>query len=425
MRIKSINRKDSGVELTAPAGSYESLAAAVRAGADSVYFGVGHLNMRARSSASFDIRDLRRIARICRWCGVRSYLALNVTLYEEDLDLMREICDAAKNAGVSAIIASDFAVMKYCRGIGVEVHVSVQANVANTEAVKHYAEFADAIVLARELTLERIKSISDYISLNQLRGPSGELVRIELFGHGALCVAVSGHCYMSLATEGASANRGDCYQPCRRKYRIIDDETGVELNLENQYVMSPRDLCTVQHLDKLKDAGLGILKIEGRGRSADYVSVVTRVYREALDALQNGEYTEERKQIWMAELNAVFNRGFWDGGFYCGKEMSKWSGDGKEPGPAVRRLQIGVVSNFYNQQMVAEFRLWQEELKQGDELLFEGVTTGAVHHIVDVLKVDGVDQQRAVKNDIVTLQLQKKVRRNDKIYLLVPQSKST
>jgi len=407
-----------GVELTAPAGSYDALAAAIRAGADSVYFGAGKLNMRSRASADFDEVDIRRIARICRWCGVKSYLALNVTLYQEDIPLMRRSCDAAKAAGVSAVIASDLAVMDYCLEIGMPVHVSVQANVANVQAVKHYARYADVVVLARELSLAQIREISSAIKEEDICGPSGQRVRIEIFAHGALCVAVSGHCYMSLATTNASANRGECLQPCRRSYKVVDDETGDELVVDNHFVMSPRDLCTVQYLDLLLDAGVRVLKLEGRGRPADYVRTVTRVYREALDAYYAGDYNEDRKEEWIRKLGEVFNRGFWHGGFYCGEQMEKWAA-AHDSRATKKRFQIGVVSNYFVKPMVAEFILRQPELRIGDELLFEGPTTGALRTEVEELRVDGKASVKAVKDEVVTVAVPARVRRNDKVFVLV------
>lgn len=375
--------------------------------------------MRSRASASFDEKDIRRIARICRWCGVKSYLALNVTLYEGDLARMRQACDAARAAGVSAVIASDIAVMDYCRVIGMPVHVSVQANVANSEAVRHYSKYADVIVLARELSLEQIREICSCIREDDIRGPSGERVRIEIFAHGALCVAVSGHCYMSLATHNTSANRGECYQPCRRRYRVIDEETGDELAIENEYVMSPRDLCTVQHLDRITQAGVEVLKIEGRGRAPDYVSTVTGVYREALTALDQGDYSEERKEAWVEQLKTVFNRGFWDGGFYCGERMDKWAAT-QEPQATKKREQIAVVSNYFAKPGVAEFVLWQKELLPGTELLFEGGTTGSVRVVASEIRVNGEVVTRAQKDDVVTVAVAPKVRRKDKVFALLP-----
>lgn len=400
----------------APAGSFDSLASALRAGADSVYFGAGSLNMRHGASASFQLKDIRRIARKCRWCGVKSYLALNVTMFDSDIPEMRLACDEAAAAGITAVIASDMAVLNYCRSIGLPVHLSVQANAANSEAVRHFAEYADVIVLARELSLEQISEIGRFIHEQDVRGPSGKLVRMEVFAHGALCVAVSGHCYMSLARYGKSANRGECYQPCRREYHLVDD-TGEELRLDNGYILSPRDLCTVQYLDRLAEAGVSVLKIEGRARPADYVATVTRVYREALSALAGGQYTDDRKSRWIEELRTVFNRGFWDGGFYCGAPMDKWS-SAPESESTLVRTQIGKVDNFFNKPMVVQFTLKHGELREGDELLFEGPSTGAVRRKICGLHADGAPASCAVMNNVVTIQVDCKIRVNDKVFLL-------
>jgi putative protease len=332
---------------------------------------------------------------------------------------MRQICDSAFAAGVSAVIASDVAVMEYCAEIGMPIHISVQANVANVEAVRHYAKYADVIVLARELSLEQIADICSCIRENDIRGPSGERIRIEIFAHGALCVAVSGHCYMSLATHNTSANRGECYQPCRRRYKVVDDETGDELVVDNEYVMSPRDLCTVQYLDQISDAGVEVLKIEGRGRAPDYVSTVTRVYKEALRSLAEGSYTEDSKKSWLADLKTVFNRGFWDGGFYCGERMERWAAT-QDSRATKKREQIAVVSNYFAKPGVAEFVLWQKQLLPGTELLFEGGTTGSVRVIAEEIRVNGEVAEKAVKDDVVTVAVAPKVRRKDKVFVLLP-----
>ena len=403
-------------EIMAPAGSYAALAAAIRAGADSVYFGVGHLNMRARAAASFDEADLRRIARICRWCRVRSYLTLNTVMYDDDLDDMRRLCRAARNAGITAVIAADLAVMQYAQSLGLEVHLSVQANVANIEAVRFFARFADTMVPARELTLDQIAALHRRIQSEPVCGPSGRPVRLELFAHGALCVAISGKCYMSLAVYNHSANRGDCLQNCRRSYRVIDEETGDELIIENHHVMSPRDLCTIGHLDRLAHAGAQVLKIEGRGRTADYVYTVTQTYREAAEALREGTCTPERIAEWTQRLRTVYNRGFWQGGYYCGDKLGEWSGSGKSQATR-RRVQLGVIQHYYAKPGVAEFRLFQKSFTPGAELLIEGPTTGALHFRADALRVNGEPAQKAHKGDLVTLAVPARVRPHDKIYL--------
>ncbi len=408
----------SKIELMSPAGSEAALSAAIDAGADSVYFGVGKLNMRARS-ADFSPDDLPSIAARCRDAGVKSYLALNTIIYDDEMDEMRTLCDAAKAAGVSAIIATDIATIEYARSIGLQVHISVQANVANFQTLEFFARYADTIVLARELTLDQISNLWKKIQEHDVRGPSGELVRLELFGHGALCVAVSGKCYMSLAQYNQSANRGACFQTCRRAYRVTDEETGEELVIDNKYVMSPKDLCTVQYLDKIADAGISVLKLEGRARAADYVAVTTRVYREALDALANGTYDPETCQPWIDELSKVFNRGFWHGGYYCGEKLGEWSGNSHSQATETRD-QIGTVSNFFSKLNVAEFKLIKHSLQPGDQLLIEGPTTGAVHFVAEELRIDGESAASANPADLVTLAVPTKARRQDKVFLLTP-----
>ncbi len=411
-----IKNRHSSIELMAPAGSEAALTAAIDAGADSVYFGVGTLNMRARS-AGFLPEDLPAIAARCHDAGVKSYLALNTIVYDDEMDEMRTLCDAAKTAGVSAVIAADIATIEYARSIDLEVHISVQANVANFQALEFFARTADTIVLARELTLEQISNIWKKIQERDLRGPSGELVRLELFGHGALCVAVSGKCGMSLAQYNQSANRGACFQTCRRAYRVTDEETGEELVIDNKYVMSPKDLCTVQYLDRIAEAGISVLKLEGRARAADYVATVTRVYREALDALADGTYDPSACEDRIAELSKVFNRGFWHGGYYCGEKLGDWAADAHSQATETRD-QIGTVSNFFGKLGVIEFKLIKHGLSPGDTILIEGPTTGAVRAEIDELRVDGEPAESAEPGDVITLPLSAKARRQDKVFLL-------
>ena len=399
-----------------PAGSEAALAAAIRAGADSVYFGVGKLNMRARS-AGLAPEDLPKIAQLCRTEGVKSYLALNTIVYDGEMEEMHALCDAAKTAGVSAVIATDFATIEYARSIGLEVHISVQANVTNFQALEFYARYADTVVLARELSLEQISNIWKKVQEKNLRGPSGQLIRLELFAHGALCVAVSGKCFMSLSQYNHSANRGACFQPCRRSYRVTDEETGEELVIDNKYVMSPKDICTIQYLDKITAAGISVLKIEGRGRSADYVEVTTRVYREALDALAAGTYTPEKFDPWIAELGKVFNRGFWHGGYYCGEKLGEWSG-AADSQASEQRDEVGVLSNFFSKANIAEFTVRRHAIKNGDPLLIEGPTTGALRFTAGNLRVNGEPAETAQPNDVVTLALPRKARRQDKVFLI-------
>jgi len=412
-------KKQSRFELMAPAGSYAALSSAIRAGADSVYFGVDKLNMRSRAASPFGLGDLRRIARICRWCGVKAYLALNVIVYDDELETVREICDAAKAARIDAVIASDISAIEYARSIGLEVHISVQANVSNMGAVRFYARYADVIVLARELTLEQITAIGNAIREGNITGPSGHPVQIELFAHGALCVAISGKCYMSLGCYNQSANRGACFQNCRRAYRLVDVETGDELEVQNRFIMSPKDLCTLPHLDKLADAGVSVYKLEGRARTAQYVGTVTKAYRAGLDAVDAATFKPEDFQPLDAGLADVFNRGFWDGGYYCGEKMGEWAASGHSQA-TYKRIQLGVVTNFFAKIGVCEFTLWQQELLPGCELLVEGPTTGAVQTHVESLRADGQPADKAVKGDKVTFALPEKARRQDKVFLLQP-----
>ncbi len=410
---KQVNK----IEITAPAGSLESLSAAIRAGADSVYFGVEKLNMRSHSSANFTLRDLAKIAKICSRSDVKSYLALNTVIYDSDIAEMKKICDSAKSAGISAIIASDIAVMKYSHSIGLPVHISVQANVSNIETVRFFAKFADAIVLARELTLKQIASITSAIRKEKIKGPSGELLKIEVFVHGALCVSISGKCYMSLAVYNTSANRGECYQSCRRKYRVTDEETGYEMIVDNKYVMSPKDLCTIRIIDKILDAGVSILKIEGRGRSADYVSAVTGAYREAVESCLAGKFSAQNLERIEKELSSVFNRGFWQGGYYLGDKAGEWSGISGSRAEK-KKTQIGIITNYFHRPGIAEITLTAGGMKVGDEILATGRTTGAVKMEVSGIRVDGKESLNAKKGDVATFPSGVKLRRGDNIYLL-------
>lgn len=404
-------------ELMAPAGGMDSLAAALKAGADSIYFGVGELNMRSRASANFAVSDIPKVVRKCRVFGAKAYLALNTLMYDDDLDEMRSVCDAAKAAGVDAVIASDVAVLSYLASIGLSAHVSVQANVGNIEAVRFFAEFADVMVLARELTLSQIETIISSIATDSIRGPSGELVRVELFAHGALCVSVSGKCYMSLATYNSSGNRGACFQNCRRSYRVVDEETGDELVIDNKYVMSPKDICMMRVMDQLVAAGVSIFKLEGRGRSADYVDVVTKVYREALDALEDGAYSPARFADWENSLATVFNRGFWHGGYYLGEPTEQWSGYSGNRA-VEKKTHVGNVTNYFAKIAVAELTLNAGGIKEGDELLFVGPTTGAVKTTVAGMRLDDHPADFAEKGSVVSIRVDTKVRRGDKIYLI-------
>jgi U32 family peptidase len=415
-------RSEAGLKLMAPAGSAAALAAALRSGADAVYFGLDALNMRAGAGGGFHIGDLPRIARICRRCALQSCLTLNTIVYDEDIAELERICSAASAAGIDAVIASDIAAIQVARAHGLAVHISVQANVSNIRALEFFAQWADVIVLARELRVEQIAAIARGIAAHGICGPSGELVQIEVFAHGALCVAVSGKCYMSLGLYDRSANRGECLQACRRRYRISDVDTGEELDLDGRFVMSPRDICTIRHLDRLAAAGARIFKIEGRARPADYVATVTREYRAALDALARGDYADFDFDAAEERLRRVFNRGFWDGGYYLGARLGEWAESAHSQASRVRE-QIGVVGNYFRRAGVIEFELWQKELEEGSELLVEGPTTGALEFRADEVRVDGRPVPQASRGDRVTLRVPAKVRRNDKVFQLQPRGR--
>jgi putative protease len=363
------------IEVMAPVGSYESLQAAIQAGADAVYFGVGNLNMRSRSAANFSLEDLERICAIAHEHGVRTYLTVNTIIYDHEMEEMRQLVQAAKAAGVSAIIASDLAVITYARSIGVEVHISTQCNVSNIEAVRFYAQYADVVVTARELSLRQVADIVAAIREQDIRGPRGELVQVEVFAHGALCMSVSGKCYLSLDEYNYSANRGACLQLCRREYLVTDVESGNELLVSGKYIMSPKDLCTIGFLDKVVRAGVRVLKIEGRGRSADYVKVVVECYKEALAAIADGTYTQEKIAAWTERLRTVFNRGFWDG-YYLGRKMGEWS-ERYGSQATENKVYLGKVTNYYNRPQVAEMKIeTAEQLREGDRIMVTGQTTG-------------------------------------------------
>ena len=404
-------------EIMAPVGSPDSLAAALRAGADSIYFGIENLNMRAHSASTFTIDDLRYIAEECRRCGVKSYLTVNTIIYGEDLPLMRRILDAAREARISAVIASDIAVMLYCRQIGQEVHLSTQLNISNIEALKFYAQFADVVVLARELNLDQVGEIHREIARRNVCGPSGQPVRIEMFCHGALCMAVSGKCYLSLDNTGRSANRGECMQLCRRTYTVRDRETGTELDIDRKYIMSPRDLKTIRFLDRMMQAGVRVFKIEGRARGPEYVDTVVRCYREAIQAVQDGTFTEERKDEWDRRLARVFNRGFWDG-YYLGQTMGEWS-EVHGSMATERKVYVGRGVKYYNRLSVAEFKIEASPLSVGDRILVTGPTTGALESTVEEIRFDLRPVQTAVQGQHISIPLPKKIRPSDKLFKLV------
>jgi len=415
-----IQRKD--FEIMAPAGSYESLAAALQAGADSIYFGIENLNMRSKSSNNFTIEDLKSIAATCKEHGIQSYLTVNTVLYDNDLNLMRKIVEAAKEAEITAIIAGDVAVMSYARQIGVEVHLSTQLNIANVEALRFYAQFADVVVLARELNLDQVAEIHKQIIEQDIRGPKGKLVRIEMFSHGALCMAVSGKCYLSLHEYNLSANRGACVQICRRGYTVKDKETDVELEIDNQYILSPKDLKTIHFMNKMMDAGVRVFKIEGRARGAEYVKTVVNCYREAIESQLNNTFTEEKIKNWDERLATVFNRGFWDG-YYLGQRLGEWTH--KYGSSATKRkILIGKGIKYYSKLEVAEFLIESQDLKVGDEYLITGPTTGAIEGIVEEIRLDLKPIQRAVKGDHISIPIKEKIRPSDKLYKLVEAEKT-
>ena len=405
------------IEIMAPAGSYESLEAGIKAGADSVYFGIEQLNMRARASNNFTLNDLKEIVKRCNKSKVKTYLTLNTILYDHDIFLMKKICDTAKKVGISAVIVSDISAINYANSIGLKVHISTQTNVSNLEAVKFYSKFADVVVLARELTLQQIKNICAEIKKQNIKGPSGKLVEIEIFVHGALCVAISGKCYMSLATSNASANRGACLQNCRKSYRVIDEETGDELKLDNKYIMSPKDLCTIGFIDKLLDSGISVLKIEGRGRSPDYVYAVTKAYREAVDSVANGTYTQKKIDSWIKELEKVYNRGFWQGGYYLGKKLGEWSG-GYGNQSKKEKIFVGIARHYFSKTKIGEFFLQSGGIELGDEIIITGKTTGIIHQKIESLYVNEKPVSKSKKGEIITIKLNEKIRKNDKLYII-------
>ena len=408
-----LRRKD--FEIMAPVGSWESLAAALSAGADAVYFGIEGLNMRSRSSANFTMDDMDNIVAECNRHGVKSYLTVNTVVYDSDISLLHNIIDRAKQAGISAIISADMAAILYARQIGQEVHISTQVNVANADAVRFYSQFADVMVLARELNMEQVKGITDQIRNEDIKGPNGEPVRIEMFCHGALCMAVSGKCYMSLHQMNSSANRGACNQICRRAYVVTDKDTGQELEVDNQYIMSPKDLKTIHFLNKMVDAGVRVFKIEGRARGPEYVKEVVECYNQALQAICDGTYDEEKIAQWDERLSRVFNHGFWDG-YYLGQRLGEWS---SKYGPSSSRVKVYAAKaiRYFSKIGVAEFKLESSELAVGDEVVITGPTTGALIFKVDEIRVDLQAVEKAVKGDRFSIPVPERVRPNDRLYI--------
>jgi putative protease len=405
------------IELMAPAGNFESLQAALDNGCDSVYFGVEQLNMRARATVNFVLDDLPEIARRCAEKKVRTYLTLNTIIYDHDLSIVKTLLSKAKEAGITAVIASDQAVIMTAKTMGIEVHISTQLNVTNIETVKFYALFADTIVLSRELSLRQVKKITDDIEKEQIKGPSGHLVEIEIFGHGALCMAVSGKCYLSLHSHNSSANRGACKQNCRKKYTVIDQESGFEIEVDNEYLMSPKDLCTLDFLDQVIDAGVKVIKIEGRGRAADYVATVIKTYREAIDAYYEDTFTKEKITTWMEALATVYNRGFWSG-YYLGQKLGEWS-DNPGSSATQKKVYVGKGMHYFQKANIAEFKIEAYDIKKGDKILITGPSTGAQELMLDQLYVNDIDAEKATKGDTCTFKVPFRIRLSDKMYKIV------
>ena len=405
------------IEVMAPVGSYEALSAAIQAGAGSVYFGLGKLNMRSKSTKNFNLDDLGVISNICHENGVKSYVTVNTVVFDEEIEEMHALLDAVKANGISAVIASDQSVIQYAREIGVEVHISTQCNITNIEAVKYYSQFADVMVTARELNINQVRHITEEIERRNITGPGGDLVRIEVFCHGALCMAVSGKCYLSLDNFGTSANRGACVQPCRRGYEVTDRDKEITLAIENEYIMSPKDLCTLPFLDKVLASGVKVLKIEGRGRSPEYTKLTVSVYREAVDAVRNGTFDEEKVAAWLARLKSVYNRDFWDG-YYLGRKMGEWTT--KYGSQATKtKLFVGTVTNFFGKISVAEIRMETHDIKLGDEIMIIGPSTGVYEDTVREIRVDLNPVEMSVKGELCSIPTNDTVRRGDKVYKII------
>jgi putative protease len=412
LKLRIMKRED--IEIMAPAGSYESLSAAIQGGADSVYFGVGQLNMRAGSSNNFSLDDLRNIASICKENRLKSYLTVNVVVYDQEISKMHKIIDTAAESGITAIIASDLSAITYAFKSGIEIHISTQLNISNSEALKFYSQWADVVVLARELTLDQVRFIHDTIREQDIRGPGGRLIRIEMFAHGALCMAISGKCYLSLHENNTSANRGNCYQTCRKSYIVTEKESGYELEIDNEFIMSPKDLCTIGFVDKLIEAGARVFKIEGRARSAEYVKVVSSCYSEAVTAVLDGTYTDEKIDAWRDRLSEVFNRGFWDG-YYLGQKMGEWNT--RYGSSATRRkVYLGKITNFFTKLNVAEIKVENGDLCKGDNILIIGPTTGVVEYTVGEIRVDLKETEKALKGELCSIKTDDLLRRSDKVY---------
>ncbi len=421
MNLLIFKMNKNEIEITAPVGSYASLRAAIDAGADSIYFGAGKLNMRSRSSANFDLNDLAEIVAICKADNVKSYLALNTIVYDEELETVRQTAQAAKKAGIDALIVSDIAALKICSKTDMPVHASTQLNICNTETVRFFSKYCDVIVLARELSLRQIKKIAAAIKKERIKGPSGELVKLEAFVHGALCMSIAGKCFLSQHQSGASANRGECYQPCRRKYLVKEEKSDWDLELDGQYIMSPKDLCTIGFLDKILEAEIKILKIEGRARSAEYVKRTTECYREAVDSIFDGTYDKEKIADWEKRLSEVFNRGFWDA-HYFGKRIGEWTD--RYGSKAERKKEyLGKAENYYSKVKVGVLKIENGELRLNDKILIIGPTTGVLEREVEEIRVDKKNVEKAAKGDVISIPLDKKIRPSDKLYKFSPSGK--
>ncbi|MEI7963954.1 MAG: peptidase U32 family protein [Chitinophagaceae bacterium] len=405
------------IELLSPVGSFDCLQAAIKAGADAIYFGVEQLNMRTRSSGGFSISDIQEVAAICKKAGIRSYITLNTVMYEHDMQLLQTILKEVKKRGIDAVIASDFAVIEYCRQLQIPLHISTQANVSNIEAVQFFSAFADVVVLARELTLKQVAHISKEIKRKHIIGPAGQLVKLEAFVHGALCMAVSGKCYLSLHSQNASANRGACIQNCRRTYTVTDTETQESLLIDHEYIMSPKDLCTIDMLDQLLLSGISVLKIEGRSKGSDYVFTTTQCYREAINAIEDKTYTTEKIENWMKRLASVYNRGFWEG-YYLGRKMGEWA---SQPGSVAteKKVYVGRGSKYYPRKKIGEFLIESGTVKVGDQLMISGPQLGMAREQMLTLTVNGVIADQAVKGDKITFPVEAKITVKDKLYKII------
>jgi putative protease len=409
--------KQRKIELLAPVGSFDCLQAAIKAGADAIYFGVEQLNMRTRSSGSFSIEDIKEISSICKSAQIKSCITLNTVMYEHDMQLLKTILKEVKKQGIDAVIAADFAVIEYCSQLNIPLHISTQANISNIEAVQFYSRFSDVVVLARELTLKQVEHISKEIKRQNIKGVSGELIKIEIFVHGALCMAISGKCYLSLHSQNASANRGACVQNCRRPYKVTDTETNEVLLVDNEYIMSPKDLCTIDILDQVLNSGVDVLKIEGRSKGADYVYEVIQCYRQAIEAIENNTYTNEKKEEWLKRLSTVYNRGFWEG-YYLGRKLGEWTA---HPGSAAteKKIYIGKGSKYYPKIKVGEFIIESGSVKTGDTLMITGPLIGMVKEKMETLTVNGIEATIAVKSDKITFPFSTKITAQDKLYKIV------